>query len=383
MSVDGGGDVWTLARGGCRVGTVGGGEVRPGTFTRITTGGRPIGGGEALACGAARGLRRERTRLGLLGAWLRSRAETPHPARPKVGASLLLVGISCGWTARESPSRPRLGLGAVLSQAFDHWRVTGNRSGRQTSSTSRQYQVAPILWVMRPPAPKSHDYPELADLYGWEAQTYQEIMSRGMVSRIHHLMYRLNSDLPRPFLRLMDGAGGGDGVSLRRPRRLAWIFRSGSSAPATRRPGMIAHYEAPLVVVAFALMTRLGLPPVADETGRSGASWILFGADLHAAAHREHRARRPDPSDTAVFGGHISAGPRRRFFLFFFFFFFFVVRYLAHHPAHREWVFNAADICTHLRSRARDRGRRRSLPPASTSTDAASGLPQPDASGTA
>ena len=90
-------------------------------------------------------------------------------------------------------------LVAVLFQGFYDWRVTGNPLRPPYIAHMRQYQVAPILWVMGPSQPKSYDYPELANLHGWEVQTYQEIMSRGLVSRIHHLMYRLNSNLPYLF----------------------------------------------------------------------------------------------------------------------------------------------------------------------------------------
>jgi hypothetical protein len=120
---------------------------------------------------------------------------------------------------------------------------------------------------------------------------------------------------------------------------------------------MIAHYEAPLVVVGLALMTRLGwrlwrmkpagpalvilftavymLPPIASIVRGDPTRPILpYLAGTF-------------PQDRAAVIARLSAEGGRHVV---------IVRYSADHPAHREWVFNAADIDGSPIVWARDRG---------------------------
>ena len=318
-------------------------------------------GGAVIACGAALvvgayGRRRISWQFGLGAALILL-------TRPYEGGALLMLVAICVWLDRARIALPAaIVLAAVLFQAFYDWRVTGNPLRPPYIEHMRQYQVAPILWVMRPSAPKSYDYPELANLHGWEVQTYQEIMSRGLVSRIHHLMYRLNSNLPDPFRGLWMAWVVAIVFPDARLRRLAWIS-FGMFCALILQTWMIAHYEAPLVVVGLALMTRLGwrlwrMKPAGP------ALVILFGAMYMLppiASIVRGDPTRPIlpylagtfPQDRAAVIARLRAEGGRHVV---------IVRYSADHPAHREWVFNAADI-DGISDRVGARPRRRQSPP--------------------
>jgi hypothetical protein len=278
--------------------------------------------------------------------------------RPYEGAGLLLLlGVSLlRARARIAAAAVAIVLGAVAFQALYDWRVTGNPLRPPYIEHIKQYEVAPVLWILKPSPPKSYDYPELANLHGWEVRTYRQIMDHGLPSRIHHLMYRILFNLPDPFR----GFWMAWLVALLFPdrglRRLAWLSL-GVFCVLMLETWMIPHYEAPLVALALALMTRLGwriwrMKPV-------GPALVVLFAGIYGipAATNLWRgtisapvlpvASGTFPQDRAAVIARLHAEGGRHVV---------IVRYGADHSPHREWVYNGAAIDSAEIVWARDRG---------------------------
>jgi hypothetical protein len=309
-------------------------------------------GGAVAACGSAL----------VVGAVGRGRASWAYGAgaalllftRPYEGAGLLaMAGVAIVWRARSWravrwPAVAILGV-AVAFQAFYDWRLTGNPLRPPYVEHIAQYEVAPILWVLKPSAPKTYSYPEIANLHAWEMRTYGQIMAYGVVARVHHLAYRILYNLPDPFrgfwMAWIVAALWPD----RGLRRLAWLS-AGVFAALMLETWMIPHYEAPLIALALALMTRLGWRMWHMKP--AGPVLVALFAVVYAVAAGKTSSPVEGlhgnyPQDRAAVIARLQAEGGQHVV---------VVRYAADHSPHREWVFNAAEIDAAPIVWARDRG---------------------------
>jgi hypothetical protein len=141
----------------------------------------------------------------------------------------------------------------------------------------------------------------------------------------------------------------------RRLRRLAWIS-AGVFCVLMLETWMIPHYEAPLVALALALMTRLGWRIWRMKP--AGPALVVLFAAIYAVPAVTSLARGKTsnpveglhgnfPVDRAAVLAQLAAEGGRHVV---------IVRYADDHTPHREWVFNAADIDASPIVWARDRG---------------------------
>lgn len=278
--------------------------------------------------------------------------------RPYEGAGLLLVcGLALVWKSWRAVRLPAVAIvaAAVAFQAYYDWRITGNPFRPPYVEHIHQYEVAPVLWILKPSPPKTYNNAEMRNLHGWENRTYRETMDFRLPRRMVHLVYRIVGNLPDPFRGFWIGWIVAVAWPDRRLRRLAWLA-FGLFCVMMLETWVLPHYEAPLVALALALMTRLGWRVWHSKP--VGPVLVAVFAAVYMVPAVTAVARGRVSSPTEGLGGTFVAdrasvvaqlakqGGQHVV----------IVRYSPDHSPHREWVFNAADIDGSPIVWARDRG---------------------------
>lgn len=271
--------------------------------------------------------------------------------RPYESLGLLAaIGAALVWHRRCLPI-PLLvcGVAFAVFQGYYNWRVTGNWYTVPQLLHARQYQAAPILWVLPPLPPKPYHYPELARLYATEEmRSYLAIHARPLLPRLGYLLSRTLSRLPSTF----------HGVWLawllawtlpdRRLRELALLCLP-PLAFLLLGTWLFPHYEAAFVPLALLLLTRAAWRVWNFRAGKPFVALFFLVSVLptHTATAAAPTASSDVAKDRpALIRKLLAAGGRHVV----------IVRYAPDHNVHQEWVYNAADIDASPIVWARDRG---------------------------